>query len=163
MIFSRSKWWLAFLTLAALGCGGVSDRPALYPVSGTVVYKGKPVEGAQVSFFHEKAQRAAEGKTDAEGKFVLSMFDYNDGAMPGENVVTIDKIKSAPAAASTDTSRPPNPADLAKMGQEFGGGDPSKKKGADNELPAKYASRTTTPVKQTVTDQENKFVIELAD
>ncbi|MEO1980513.1 MAG: hypothetical protein ABGZ24_08345, partial [Fuerstiella sp.] len=66
-IFTRILHCMAGLSLVIMtGCGG-SDRPATYPVSGSVLYNGEPVAGASVSFWAEGAARAATGVTTAEG------------------------------------------------------------------------------------------------
>lgn len=148
----------------ACGCGGATDAPKLQPVSGSVMYNGKAVAGATVSFFHEKAPQASIGKTDSEGRFFLSMKEPNDGAMAGQNIVTVHKESAQPAAAAQSTSGPPSPSDLAgNMAKMAGTGDPRKKKDTNSELPAKYASRTTTPEKVDVKEGENTFVIQLVD
>ena len=102
------KTWLALcggLRLGLAGCGedpGVTDRPATVPVSGVVTLGGNPVEGATVTFHAgvpapgQTAQgNSAVGQTDAEGRFQLKTFEANDGAVPGEYVVTISKYEAA--------------------------------------------------------------------
>ena len=45
----------ALVLLPVLGCGGSEGLapPERIPVTGTVMYKGAPVEGATVTFHHE--------------------------------------------------------------------------------------------------------------
>lgn len=139
----------------ASGCGK-GDTPEVAPVEGTVLYKGQPVEGANVSFHSEGAPRAGYAVTDAEGKFVVSTFGSRDGAVPGDHVVTVSKAgEQAPAAA---TNQPPKPEELTKMYQQ------NFKTKAENKLPTKYSSRDTSPLKFTVTkDAPNNFNLELTD
>jgi hypothetical protein len=149
------------LGLLLAGCSGApGDRPALTPVSGTVVYNGKPVEGAEVAFWAEGAPRPAKGLTDAEGKFSLSMFDYNDGAVPGPNKVTVSKVEAAAAPAAGDPNAALNdPTALASQMRQATQAPPPK-----NEFPTKYTAQSTTPLTETVeAGQENKFVIQLTD
>jgi hypothetical protein len=154
---------LLLLTLAGLsGCSGESGGPPpdRIPVSGIVTYKNAPVEGAIVTFFHDKAPRNASGTTDKDGKFTLTMIDPNDGAVAGTNVITV--TKSDAAAAPAATGGPPSPADLAKKMAEMKTGDPKAKKGG-GPLPAKYASQATTPLKEEVSASKNQFTLQLTD
>lgn len=73
------------LLLCVPGCGG-SDFPRTAPVSGTVTLKGKPIEGAEVYFVHEKL--VAMATTDKDGHYELVQ-----GAVPGENKVYFSKIE----------------------------------------------------------------------
>jgi len=153
----------ALVLLPVLGCGGGGGMapPETIPVTGTVMYKGAPVEGATVTFHHEKAPRGASGITDKDGKYSLTMFEPNDGAVAGENIITVVK-GSAPAAAPTTSGGPPSPEDLAKKMAEMKSGDSRKKKDG-GELPAKYASQGTTPLKENVSAQNNTIPLQLAD
>ncbi len=60
--------------------------------SGTVTYQAKPVEGAEVTFSSTTKNSVATGKTDANGRFVLSTHTQNDGAVSGEHMVTIRRV-----------------------------------------------------------------------
>lgn len=159
--FLRSVSMLMLLPVLGCGGGGGTAPPATIPVSGTVMYKGAPVEGATVTFYHDKAPRGASGVTDKEGKYSLTMFEPNDGAVAGENIITVTK-GSAPAAAPVSSGGPPSPEDLAKKMAEMKSGDSRKKKDG-GELPAKYATQATTPLKETVSEQNNKIPLQLAD
>ena len=75
--------------LVFAGCSG-SDRPEMVPVSGTVMYRGEPLEGASVRFVGQIG-RPAIGRTDADGRFTLTSFDEGDGAVLGEHAVTVTK------------------------------------------------------------------------
>ncbi len=89
----------------AVGCGKAVDpnRPKTFPVSGTVTYKGQPVEGATIMFVGGK--RGAAGRTDASGKFSMTTFEANDGAIPGSYKVAISKtiLEGAPPEGATGT------------------------------------------------------------
>jgi hypothetical protein len=68
------------------------DRPIATPVAVTVTFQGQPVEGAVVMFAPRAAPgRPASGKTEADGKVMLTTFDRGDGAVPGTYRVTISK------------------------------------------------------------------------
>lgn len=81
-----------------IGCGGPEanpNRPATVDVSGTVTYKGQPVEGATVTFLPQKpGEPGASGRTDASGKFGLTAFEPGDGAVPGSYLVTVVKTEA---------------------------------------------------------------------
>jgi hypothetical protein len=83
-------WTLVICLLS--GCSG-PDRPQLVPVSGMVTLDGQPVEGATVTFT-PTGGRMAIAVTDAAGKFQLTTYDTNDGALIGEHRVTVAKIQT---------------------------------------------------------------------
>jgi hypothetical protein len=161
----RSSFLPALLLLSLVsiaGCGGDTGGPPpdRIPVTGTVMYKNAPVEGAIVTFYNDKAPRNASGTTDKDGKFSLTMIDPNDGAVAGTNLITI--TKSDAAAAPPASSGPPSPEDLAKKMADMKMGDPKAKKNTGS-LPAKYASQTTTPLKEEVSPSQNQFTLQLTD
>ena len=86
--FGRSLAALGGLLLVA-GCSG-SNRPSLAPVSGVVTWRGDPVAGAEVMFM-PTGGRPATGTTDADGRYRLSTFAKDDGALVGRHKVTITK------------------------------------------------------------------------
>jgi len=162
-ITRRSAVVLGVTGLAGMlvGCGGGAALPETIPVTGTVMYKGKPVEGAEVQFWGTGAPRAASGITDAEGKFSLSMFDINDGCLAGENVVTISKVDGAVAASGpTPEQMLPDPMALAKAAATQAA---SKDSGPKSAIPEKYADRKLTPLKENISASNNKIVFNLAD
>lgn len=164
MQLSKVATLLGVICLIA-GCGGgAADRPKTVPVSGTVVYNGQPLEGATVSFWCEGAPRAATGLTDKDGKFKLSMFAFNDGAIPGVNKITVSKAEaSGQAAGPSPEEMLRNPSALAQASQQR----MQDKGGAAAKplVPAKYGSQTSTPLKETVNENGsgNEFVIQLTD
>jgi len=154
---------LCCLLLGGLaGCGSGVPKLQLAKVSGIVLYKGEPVEGATVSFWAEKAPRAASGVTNAKGEFSLSMIDLNDGAMPGENKITVNK---SPPGAATEAAPPQaaldDPTAVASMMSKTGAAGAAPEKPP---LPVKYSKVTSTPLKETVAATgTNKFILQLAD
>ena len=160
---AHSRMVLVLCGLSAftvVGCGGgASGRPDLYPVSGTVMYNGEPVEGATVSFMAEGAPRAATGVTNAEGKFQLTTFDVNDGAVPGTHTVTVSKMEAGTTPADPTSSLDDPTALQANMDAQN-----SDDTGPKWLTPEKYASPTTSGLKEEVkADGENIFVIQLSD
>jgi hypothetical protein len=128
-----------------VGCGAA--KVPLYPVSGQVIYQGKPAANAQV-VFHDKRPAGElreipipRARTDAEGKFQLSSYQPNDGAPAGDYAVTV-KLATI------------TPADLApKVEQE--NADPEA---AGVQMPAEgtqYLDVATSGLEAVVREQEN--------
>ena len=85
---------MAITIAGPIGCG--DGRPQRLPVTGTVLFQGRPVEGADVMFM-PKDGRAAMGSTNAKGRFELLTFEPGDGAIIGEHAVSIvKKVEAAP-------------------------------------------------------------------
>jgi len=78
--------------LAWVGCGDPGAAPTA-KVDGTLTLDGAPLGNATVYFSPapgaKSGGRQATGTTDSAGKFTLSSFKKNDGAMPGAYVVTV--------------------------------------------------------------------------
>src|ERR1700736_6692155 len=95
----RGCWFLVAVT--SLGGGmvaGCSQGPAVVPVTGTVSYEGKALEGATVMFLPkseaDQGTKLAFGLTNAEGCFSLRtdiLAKAYDGAVPGEYRVAVSK------------------------------------------------------------------------
>ncbi len=131
---------------ALAGCGG-SDRPDTYPVTGTLTLNGKPVEGAEISFYGEGAARVAGGRTNADGKYSLTTFETNDGAVAGDHVVTI--VKRKPKGEFS------GPMDAENPGEAYGAAMEAAASGEPDaltidELPVEYASKDSSTLKRTV-------------
>lgn len=92
----RSPVILAGLLMTILaGCGG-ETFPKTYPVTGTVTYKGEPLEGAEVALVPTDPKvRSAGGTTDKKGKFAVTTYfspkHQPAGAMTGDYAVTVTK------------------------------------------------------------------------
>lgn len=72
----------------------VAFNPSTVPAEGTVLLKGKPVAGIRVTYHPQfdvgRVKFTPNGTTNPEGKFVLGSARPNDGAPPGEYIVTFD-------------------------------------------------------------------------
>lgn len=113
---------------AAIGCG--DGRPKRVPVSGQVLIDGKPLTRGYVQFAPGDS-RASTGGLDANGRFSLTCFEMNDGAVTGKHVVTV-------------------------MSQE-----PIGQETIKWHAPKKYASTTTSGLQQEITGPTDSVKIEL--
>jgi hypothetical protein len=92
-LLGRRRLWAvagAVGLLALAGCGG-ADR---YPVHGKLVYEDneQPVselDGFDVTFTSEALKVSARGMIQPDGTFQLGTEKDNDGAPPGEYIVTL--------------------------------------------------------------------------
>jgi hypothetical protein len=126
---------LALLLATAGGCG--DGRPARVPVSGQVLIDSKPLAYGQIQFL-PKGARASRGTLDEQGRFTLTCFDNNDGAVPGEHAVVVSgseqisntkSIWHAPkkytdASTSTITQQITGPTDSLVINLTWDGGQP---------------------------------------
>jgi hypothetical protein len=81
---------VAGIALAGASCGNSNN---LYPVSGTITYKGKPAAGAAV-FFHRRGgdlmnDHAIMGIVQEDASFTVVCGSLGKGAPPGEYDVLI--------------------------------------------------------------------------
>ena len=89
--FGKKAALLAVVVLAGCGSSG-PPIPDLAPVTGTVTQRGKPLEGAAVSFWPEGKGSPSVGGTDAEGRFELKYAGTHTGAPIGKHTVRISKM-----------------------------------------------------------------------
>ena len=81
---------LATLFVACCALAGCSDgRPARVPVSGQVLIDDKPLAFGFIQFSPAQG-RPSGARLDREGRFSLSCFDQNDGAILGSHQVTVN-------------------------------------------------------------------------
>lgn len=145
---SRPLVWGLALVLA--GCGG-GDTPTTYPVSGVVKYDGKPLANVAITFYPAEG-RPASGRTNEQGKFILTTFSPDDGAVAGEHRVTI-----TPAAADA----PVEPgADIITDASSYAMPDPRKAG-----IPQEYMDQTETPLQVKIPDdvKDGEITLEVKD
>ncbi len=130
----------AFFCAGLTGCGG-SGNPPTAKVSGVVTYKSAPVGEAIVTFMPTTG-RPATGQTDASGKYTLSTFGTNDGAVIGDHKVSITPYQ--PDVAMPET---PEEAEAAPK----------------LPFPARYANPDSSNLKATVKSGSNEANFELTD
>lgn len=85
-----------FLMLLICGCKQVTITPApkTVPVSGKVTLaSGTPLTGGRIIFKPKQASvQEAVGEINKDGTFTLSSYAKDDGAVPGEYTVVIEKL-----------------------------------------------------------------------
>ncbi len=112
--------------LAASGCSREAPRVPVIPVSGKVIYQGKPPVGAQIVLHPVNAAETSDVAPSvvvgSDGSFTITAYDPGDGAPQGDYVATIHWHKF--------------------VASEGGAG--------PNVLPKEYASPATSPVKVNV-------------
>lgn len=101
----KGFWVAAALAALAAGCSRKGTAPTA-PVSGVVTYQGKPATDVRV-IFTPQGGRPAIGHTDAEGRFSLTTFQQDDGAVPGTHVATISDRKRDWLKEATSKNPPP--------------------------------------------------------
>ena len=129
------------------GCKPARSGPATVPVTGVITLGGSPVGGATIAFQPGAGGRSAAGVTDASGRYQLSTYARNDGAIPGEYTVVIVKYDATPTGSGTGKDYKPPVGDIP----------PPK-----NELPVKYADAKTSGLKATVNAGQNSIDFPLA-
>lgn len=136
----KSVSWVSLL-LMAVGCGSsaqLEGRVPVYPVQGTVTFKGNPVEGAVVNFVSKGDNPVATGRTDASGKYSLTTYDSGDGAGEGDYVVLVTKVEVPAVPEKEPTGYP---------------GDKNRSKFL---LPEKYSNSIQSPLTAEVTKESKK-------
>jgi hypothetical protein len=82
------------LLLLVSGCSQAEpEKLPVFPVTGQVIYEGRPAAGAWVVLHPADPQRAwpqPRAKTDSQGNFTLSTYDPQDGAPAGDYLVTLE-------------------------------------------------------------------------
>lgn len=94
----NTKFAISAILLAAglIGCGRASYMKEVAPVAGTIQLDGEPVTEGYVLFTPDvqsgsdplSSGKSATGNIDREGKFQLSTYGDNDGALIGPHTVT---------------------------------------------------------------------------
>jgi hypothetical protein len=80
----------ALVLLSAVGCN--DKRPLRVPVSGRVLIDGEPLTHGNVKFV-PSGGRPSSAKIDGEGRFTLTCYDGEDGAIPGTHRVSVSASK----------------------------------------------------------------------
>ena len=109
----RYAWLFIPTVLLLAGCGkSDSEAVVVHPVSGQVVYDGKPVAGVEITLLPTDAPmvpiipRNPRAVTDGEGRFVIGTFTESDGAAEGGYQIICHWPKTAPGAESEEEIDP---------------------------------------------------------
>jgi len=78
-----------FLPIA--GCGPCYPETA--PVQGTVTLNGKPLDSGEVQFWSDDGP-AATGRIETDGKYRLTTFQPDDGAILGGHRIAVKSLQS---------------------------------------------------------------------
>jgi hypothetical protein len=135
-----ARGWIArplLIVAASLIASGCSESPVkLYPVTGKVLFKGQPAEGAQVVFqaANEPSDEGpkppkAFGTVGADGSYALYTDPYGEGAPPGEYAVLVTWFAASPRKPDETI----------------------------NKLPAKYSDHEAPLLKATVKEGKNEL------
>jgi hypothetical protein len=142
------------LFVAGCNSGGIS----VSTVTGEVIYNGKPVENALISFVPQSPNgRGASGQSESNGTFILlTQGATKNGVIPGSYKILVSKITEIDESGN-EVKR-----------QVTGGFDPNnmqeqKMYPQKNLLPEKYAKEETTDLTATVEKKKNHFKLELKD
>jgi len=125
---------------SSLGCSNGVQQQKTYPVSGQILYEGRPVKGLTVVFRPLdstlfKWQEQPQAISDEDGKFSIRTYDADDGAPAGEYQVGI--------------------AMLDPVDEE--GGDQVKRRSDALMIPARYADPNTSGLKVKIESKSNQL------
>lgn len=147
--------------VSLFGCGGGNDFADTVVVSGIVTMDGDPVPDARVTFIAtgKGSGRGANGVTDKDGKYQLTTFNTNDGAMPGVYAITITQQD---ANDSDDSDLSDGEASGAAYEAEMDNAGSDAGMEIESKLPKKYADVATSGLERTVAESgKNEFNFEL--
>jgi hypothetical protein len=110
-----SGWRVLVLLSSALvtSCSGRDESKRVYPVSGKVLYLGKPTPGARVSLHpldeaNKSARVRPSGVVQEDGSFRLTTYQTHDGAPPGSYAVTVIWVERGKRGDDDGKSRLPD-------------------------------------------------------
>jgi hypothetical protein len=143
---------LSLLSLGFQGCSQGEAPPKLYPVTGTLVVGGKPLENITVQLLPVDPAgkgRPGIGKTDAEGKFTI-LTNGDKGANVGKFKVVLQSTTAAPRTGpiSVEEATKMNGEMMERMKQSGGKYEPPKAP-----FPVEWASQATTPKEVEIVDK----------
>ena len=153
----HARWVLvAVLGLCALaGCNGENRLPT-HPVSGKVMFDGKPLSGAEIWLVPTDANAEVKNakmtirpyaKSNADGMFTMTSYVKDDGAPPGEYVVIVQK--AAGGANENDPEADPETPRPTKGNPKTGAAQQTPR------FPGKFGSPATSGLSFTVKEGQN--------
>ncbi|RMG00044.1 MAG: hypothetical protein D6741_07465 [Planctomycetota bacterium] len=155
--------WLALgcvAMFAIVGCESKKTLPTV-PVTGQILLDGQPLEGATVTFHpvEREGRYSANGKTDAEGKFTLTMVgvpaeEYavpaGSGVLPGEYYVGIIKNEAENSMEGLSDD------EIEEM-EAAQGDNPYAEDNIKHIVPPKYNQPRRSGIKVTVTEGQTEL------
>ena len=89
--FDFQAQWLILVAMATiLAAAGCSGKPRPYPVNGQATFDdGAPLTGGRIEVRSLEHPLVARGSVDRDGKFTLTTYEPNDGAVAGKHEVLI--------------------------------------------------------------------------
>ena len=127
LAFAVSVGW-AFAAAIFTGCSG-NAGPQRVVVSGTVTYRGQPVERGWIRFFPQQGQLPASGAVIVDGKYQVA----DKGGVPtGTHRIEVVAYRAMPQ----------RPADSPSTGLS----DPRMSAPQSQYIPAKYNAKTTLEI-----------------
>lgn len=94
--------------LISAGCGGSSDGPALYHVTGTVTFAGEPVKSGRIQFRADEGAGTAYSAEITDGEYELE-------AVPGKMKVEIIASREVPGKMGEAASPDEKPVPVMEM------------------------------------------------
>ncbi len=165
------RWTWGLIGLVVCAAGGCRDAkaPNVVPVTGTVRYQGKPLQGATVIFATQgatpQATLLALGTTDAQGRFQVATqvgaTGSYPGAVAGTHRVTISKFVPPKQMSEAEyQKRLDAEAQLMAAKGQLAPGEAAPAK-VQLLAPQFSDSQRTTLTAEVLADGENDFVFEL--
>ena len=146
------------------GCGGgATGGVPVYEVNGKITLGGGPLAFATVAFAPtEKNQPTATGRTDSQGNFILTTYNYGDGAAEGNFKVTVMKSGQATTSGGYGEASETDEHDGDDGSAVEHGKGNKKADQAANLVPDLYSRAKTTPLAAEVTSSgENRFTYDI--
>ena len=91
------------ISVTVAACSKDHVGPAPVPASGTVTLKGAPLASGTIQFYPTDGHPAGGGVKD--GKFTLTTYDPDDGAIPGKHSVSVAAYKDVKVAGQGDAQQ----------------------------------------------------------
>jgi len=134
------------------GCGG-SGRSPLGRVTGTVSYKGQPIQSGTI-IFEVAGARPANGKIEGGQITEVTTHEPNDGAPVGQAKIAVFATEAAapsPAATGGD------PGQQIVIDENYMGA------GAKSLIPPKYSDPATSGLTWEIKKGDNTVTLDLTD
>ncbi len=145
-----SRWLTLALGLWMLGCGG-DGLGRRYAVRGAVLYRGVPVSSGTITFHPiDPSGRVAAGSI-RNGSYSLTTLSLDDGAFPGDYVVTVVSKAATRPGAGIDGGR----VSQSRIAEAT--------KAAKDLIPRRYQWSQTSGLKAQVGPKSNRIEFNLGD